>query len=192
MSRPFIFRINAAELFTEIQSLNNDEKASFITQFSVDLVTLNGTFDYSKKVIIETLQLIEKRSESGKLGGRPKSKAQAKLKQSPSKAKAKPKQEEEKEVELKEEKKEYMEKVFLTPSQYCKLTEKHGDQKTSLLIEKLSIAKCANNKMKYDSDYHAILKWVISAVEKESPLIAKTSIPTETTAERYRKMGLNV
>lgn len=99
MARPFIFRINAAELFTELQVLNSDQKAAFITQFSVDLLTLSGTLDYSKKVIFETLQLIEKRSESGKLGGRPKSKTKAKVKQRLSEAKANTKQEE----ELKEE-----------------------------------------------------------------------------------------
>lgn len=179
MARPFVFRINAAELFTEIQLLNTEQKASFISQFSVDLLTLSGTFEYSKKVINETLQLIEKRSESGKLGGRPKSKTKAKVKQRLSKAKANTKQEEE--VEVKEEKKEYAEKVLMTEKQYSALLEKHGTTKTAQAIEKLSVAKCANNKMKYDSDYHAILKWVITAIEKD--FIPKASKPLPGTPE---------
>lgn len=74
---------------------------------------------------------------------------------------------EKKEKKEEEVKKEYAEKVLMTETQHGTLVEKHGEYKTNLYIQKLSISKCANSKMKYDSDYHAILKWVIAAVEKE-------------------------
>lgn len=115
MSRPFVFRINAAELFTQIQGLNNDEKAVFITQFSVDLITLQGNSDYSKAVIDDTMKLIESKSKNGKKGGRPKKLNKAKVISSLSETKAKSKQEEEKEVELKEEVKEEVKKKALKP-----------------------------------------------------------------------------
>ena len=165
MARPFIFRIHAAELFTQIQDLNTQQKADFITQLSVDLLTLKGNSLYSKQVIDETLKLIEVKRENGKKGGRPQKLNKPKAKLNKPKAKLK------EEVEVKEEKKEYAEKVLMTEDQYLKLIAKHGDQKTSQAIEKLSVSKCANKKMKYDSDYHAILKWVIAAIEKEPAYI---------------------
>lgn len=100
-NRPFIFRFHAAELFTEIQCKNIEEKAAFITQLSTDLLTLIPTFDYSKKIIEDTIQLIEIRSKNGRKGGRPKKQKKAKVKLNESKAKANPKQEEEKEVKEK-------------------------------------------------------------------------------------------
>jgi len=186
MARPFIFRIHAAELFAQIQPLNDDEKAAFVTQFSIDLLTLNGTSDYSKTIIADTMKLIESKRENGKKGGRPKTETKAKVKLNKSKPKANTKQEEEEEEEeeVKKEKKEYAEKVFMTDDQYLKLLETHGNQKTARFIEKLSIAKCANNKMKYDSDYHAILKWVISAVEKDGVIPTLFSEPAPGTPER--------
>lgn len=184
MTRPFTFKINAAELFTQIQGMNNDEKATFITQFAVDLLTLKPVLDYSKSIVEETMQLIETRSKNGKLGGRPKSKTKAKVKLNESKIKAKPKPEREREVKIEEEKKEYAEKVTMTEKQYLALIQKFGDQKTALAIQKLSVAKCASKKLKYDSDYHAILKWVIEAVEKTLP-----QYPPQTPKLKYGDPG---
>lgn len=95
MARPFVFRFHAAELFAQIQSMNIDEKAAFITQLSIDLLTLKPNSEYSKQLIDETLNLIEIKSKNGKKGGRPKSQAKAKVKLNESKEEAKPKQEEE-------------------------------------------------------------------------------------------------
>lgn len=89
-----------------------------------------------------------------------------------------------------EEKKEYAEKVFMTDDQYIRLVEKYGATKTTQAIEKLSLSKCANSKMKYDSDYHAILKWVIAAVERDGLFNKTPPVETETAEDRYRKMGL--
>lgn len=58
----------------------------------------------------------------------------------------------------------YAEKVTLTEEQYKKLVDKHGQENTLAFIEKLNNAKCANKKLKYTSDYHAILNWVVDAV----------------------------
>lgn len=108
MARPFVFRINAAELFTHIQGMNNDEKAVFITQLSVDFITLKASSDYSKGIIDETLQFIEKKRINGSKGGRPKTetKAKVKLNKSEGEAKAKPEAEAETETEVEEELKE--------------------------------------------------------------------------------------
>jgi hypothetical protein len=162
-TRPFVFRVHAAELFTQIQPLNMEQRGEFITQLSVDFLTLNPSSDYSKSILDETMQLIEKRKEAGKLGGRPKSKDKAKVKQRLSKGKAKPKQEEE--IEVKEEKKDFAEKVKLTISEHKKLVEKYGPKFTKICIDKLSAYKLSKGK-KYDSDYGAILTWVVDEVMK--------------------------
>lgn len=99
MSRPFVFRINAAELFSQIQGMNNDEKAVFITQLSIDFITLKASSYYSKNIIEETLQFIEKKRINGSKGGRPITKTKAKVKLNKSKAKAKANPEEETEAE---------------------------------------------------------------------------------------------
>lgn len=93
MSRPFTFRINAAELFTHIQGMNNDEKSAFITQLSIDFITLKPSSEYAKNIIDEAMQFIEKKRQNGLKGGRPKSKTKAKVKLNLSKTKAKAKPE---------------------------------------------------------------------------------------------------
>lgn len=110
--RPFVFRINAAELFAEISVLSKKEKSNFIEQFSHDLLTLKPVLSYSEKVISETLDYIEKKKLAGMKGGRPKkaevnhslSTTKAQLKQTESKPKANQKPEEE--VKEKEKEKE--------------------------------------------------------------------------------------
>lgn len=166
MSRPFTFKINAAEFFAVVNSLHHKQRSTFLVQFSTDLITLEPVTEYGKKIVSETIDFINKQSEYGKTGGRPKERhPKGTLKAPTSKPKGTPKPKEE--VEVKEEKKEYAEKVLMTEKQYSALMDKYGNIKTVQAIEKLSISKCANSKMKYDSDYHAILKWVIAAVEKD-------------------------
>lgn len=70
--RPFNFTINAAEFFAVVNSLHQKQRSSFLVAFSIDLVTLNPTTEYGKKVIAETIEKIRKQSEYGKMGGRPK------------------------------------------------------------------------------------------------------------------------
>lgn len=70
-SRPFTFKINAAEFFSVVNALHHKQRSTFLLQFATDLVTLNPALDYSKKIIGETLDFISKQSEHGKKGGRP-------------------------------------------------------------------------------------------------------------------------
>ncbi len=58
----------------------------------------------------------------------------------------------------------YAEFVSMTLEEYQKLIDKYGEVNTKRFIEKLDNAKGANKKLKYDSDYRAILNWVIEAV----------------------------
>ena len=69
----------------------------------------------------------------------------------------------------KPEKKEYAEFVKLTEAEYEKLVSKHGVEKTRRLIETLDNYKGTKQKNhnKYDSDYRAILSWVVGKVEEE-------------------------
>lgn len=69
----------------------------------------------------------------------------------------------------KPEKKEYAEFVKLTEAEYEKLVAKHGVEKTRRLIETLDNYKGTKQKNhnKYDSDYRAILSWVVSKVEED-------------------------
>ncbi len=59
---------------------------------------------------------------------------------------------------------QYAEFVSMLPEEYQKLIDKYGETNTKRFIEKLDNAKGANKKLKYDSDYRAILKWVVEAV----------------------------
>lgn len=63
-----------------------------------------------------------------------------------------------------EEKIQYKDFVTMTEKEYQKLIDKYGEDNAKLLIEKLDNTKGANLKLKYDSDYRAILKWVVEAV----------------------------
>ena len=62
-------------------------------------------------------------------------------------------------------------------SEYDTLVEKHGKAATDKFIEVLDNYKGANKK-KYDSDYRAILSWVVDKVKKEHPhLFVKIAEP---------------
>ena len=66
----------------------------------------------------------------------------------------------------KEPKNSYAEFVTLTETEYNKLIERYGEEKTKRMIEVLDNYKGANGK-KYKSDYRAILNWVVERVERE-------------------------
>lgn len=67
------------------------------------------------------------------------------------------------------QKKAYAENVLLKEIEYKKLVEKYGESPTRRLIEKLDNAK-GSKGYKYNSDYRAILNWVIDALGiKEIP-----------------------
>jgi len=61
----------------------------------------------------------------------------------------------------------YREAVKLTEPEYLKLKAEHGNEKTDWMLDKLNNAKLANKKLKYASDYHAILNWVVDAARKD-------------------------
>lgn len=72
-----------------------------------------------------------------------------------------------KKIQTKEKNKtKHSEFVFMTESQYNTLIQKYGKEKTSLFIKKLNNYK-GEKGIKYESDYHAILKWVVDVVENE-------------------------
>jgi hypothetical protein len=65
-----------------------------------------------------------------------------------------------------DKKRNFAEFVTLTLKEYRKLKNKYGKEDTKKFIQKLDNTKGANLKLKYDSDYRAILKWVIDSVLK--------------------------
>lgn len=71
-TRPFSFKIHAAELFSAVQKIPMKQRAEFITQFATDLITLEPVTEYGKHVVEETANFIKKQSEYGKSGGKPK------------------------------------------------------------------------------------------------------------------------
>ncbi|MCM1166051.1 MAG: hypothetical protein NC299_10670 [Lachnospiraceae bacterium] len=64
------------------------------------------------------------------------------------------------------EKKRYAEYVTLTEEEYAKLVEQHGEEAVKWFIQKLDNYKGSSGK-KYESDYRAILSWVISSYKEE-------------------------
>lgn len=170
--RPFNFRFNSAELFSQIHLLSVEEKADFITQLATDLITLNGTFEYSKMMIEETMQLIEKKSINGKKGGRPKTKNKAKDKQNKAKVISSLSNKNKNNEEEKDKKEKFAELVTMTQEEHNKLIEKHGSEKTEWMIDKLNNAKGAKG-YKYESDYRAILNWVVAEADKNFHPVAK-------------------
>lgn len=61
---------------------------------------------------------------------------------------------------------DYAENVKLTEAEYQKLVDAHGEDDVRRLLEILSLYKTSSGK-KYKSDYHAIIKWVVSALDEE-------------------------
>lgn len=60
----------------------------------------------------------------------------------------------------------YAEAVYLLIDEYEKLINQHGKEKVERMIDILNNYKLANGK-KYESDYRAILNWVVDRVLKE-------------------------
>ena len=71
----------------------------------------------------------------------------------------------------------YAEFVKMTPTEYDKLDAKYGTTQTLRMIEILDNYK-GSNKKKYDSDYRAILSWVVDRYEKDNQT-KKTAQQTE-------------
>ena len=117
-TRPFNFKINAAEFFSVVDSLHPKQRSSFLVQFSKDLLTLEPKTDYGKRVVSKTLDLIKKQSDFGKLGGRPKQRHPKGTLKAPLRVdKGTPKPEVEVEVEVEEKEKEKKKKnIFIPPS----------------------------------------------------------------------------
>lgn len=63
-------------------------------------------------------------------------------------------------------KKKYAEFVSMTEDEYKKLVEQHGEQATKQMIEILDNYKGASGKT-YESDYRAILSWVVKRYQEE-------------------------
>jgi hypothetical protein len=66
---------------------------------------------------------------------------------------------------LKDNKKKYLDSVFLMDEEYKKLTSQHGEENTKIFIEILDLYKDSKGK-KYKSDYKAILSWVVDETKK--------------------------
>ena len=95
-----------------------------------------------------------------------------------------------KKKEKKVEKNTYAEFVLMTEEEHKKLIDKYGKSNTDKFIEKLDNAKGANRKLKYDSDYRAILKWVVEAVigeEKKKELERDYQLGVKKEKERIKE-----
>lgn len=91
--------------------------------------------------------------------------------------------------ELKNDKKDkkvikniYAEHVSMSESEYQKLIDEHGEERTKRMIDILDNYKGANGK-KYKSDYRAILTWVVDRVLEEDRRNAKSQ--TSPWQSRY-------
>lgn len=172
-TKNFFYRINPNEVLGE--AIFQEDKEQWFLQFFNDLRNddpENTKTDLAKEIIIEAHAFREKRSIAGKASAaqkhnKKKRKAtnvehmldtclevlqQNSTNSSSSKATAK---------------KPYAENVSMTESEYQKLVESHGQDKTDWMVRKLDNAKGANSKLKYTSDYRAILKWVVDCADKE-------------------------
>lgn len=112
-------------------------------EFSTQKPDENGVFD------TETTDKEEKETEN-----------------TPEPEEEKPKKRTRKKPEEKE-KKQYAEFVSMTEEEYAKLGERLGKDRAERAIEILDNYKGQNQKKHYDSDYRAILNWVIGRLEEE-------------------------
>lgn len=74
--------------------------------------------------------------------------------------------------------KKYAEFVTMTEAEYDKLVQRFGAPFTLACIEKLDNYKGSNGKS-YQSDYRAILNWVIERVKQERPGLLNTSLEAD-------------
>ena len=77
---------------------------------------------------------------------------------------------------------EYADGVTMTQDEWQKLVDGHGEVKARRFVDKLSVYKMTNNK-RYASDYHAILKWVVKAIDEEDLKKPKKSEASYDLAE---------
>ena len=68
MSKPFFYRINAAEFFSLIRGLSNKELAKWTRDFASDLVAGNSTDPFTTSIIEEAAKFKEKKAEAGRKG----------------------------------------------------------------------------------------------------------------------------
>lgn len=83
------------------------------------------------------------------------------------KDKYKDKDKDEDEIKQDEIKKEYAKSVFLSDSEFSDLINIYGENQVDWMVRKLSSYKLANGK-NYESDYNAILSWVVEAYKREN------------------------
>lgn len=172
----YFYRIEPMEILAEMICIPESERGQWSVTFFRELSKGDPdavTIPIVARVIKEAMAYREKLSANGRNGGL------AKAKQGHSKAIArlKPGQAIAKQgcspalanSSNNNNKKEYVEAVSMTEKEYQSLVGKYGEVFTAMCLEKLSNAKLANTKLKYDSDYRAILKWVVEAVQKSLP-----------------------
>jgi hypothetical protein len=76
---------------------------------------------------------------------------------------------------------QYADDVYMTEKEHATLVEKYGEAGTKRMIEILDNYKGANGK-KYDSDYKAILNWVVDRWKEEQQKLGRAA-PNETPPE---------
>lgn len=82
------------------------------------------------------------------------------------------------------EKVAYAEFVKMEKAEYGKLLEKYGEAATAKMIEVLDNYKGANKKH-YESDYRAILSWVVDKVKKEHPRLFRREENVEASGNPF-------
>jgi hypothetical protein len=65
-TKPFFYRIVAADLVAEVLKLKDGEHKDWVVQFALDLVAGEGTTSYAKKVISEVQEYRTKQAENGR------------------------------------------------------------------------------------------------------------------------------
>jgi hypothetical protein len=104
----------------------------------------------------------------------------------------KSKEKKSKEEERKEEEKEqHAERVRLTPSEYLILVNRYGTEKTGRLITELNLYKLATGK-EYESDYAAIMSWVVKRVEEQDSRPTVMQIGQPSGRPKQNKHGMKV
>jgi hypothetical protein len=95
-----------------------------------------------------------------------------------------------KESKVKESKVEYADNVLLKKAEFEKLVDKYGESQTKWMIDKLSLYKCSSGR-KYQSDYKAILMWVVDSyqehIQKTGGNTNKTFMPKQFIPPSQRK-----
>lgn len=87
------------------------------------------------------------------------------------------------------EKVEYAEFVHMQEAEYQKLIERFGQAAADKAVEILDNYKGANRKKKYDSDYRAILNWVIDRIREKHPGLIKRQENTQPDQNPYKEWG---